>query len=197
MTVPEFTFSDAVVAGMSYINRRPHRNRVKRYLATNLSATISTAMLGATSIMLGASVIPTTALLAARTIENAVSKDVVSRRKDFLDELESMKQLPRDWNGYASEPPNSIALDRAGRILDILQEMETACEPKEVVPSAEGGVGILFAEGNKRGLIECSNDDEVAAIVYEPGGQSNSWSVANYDGGIKETLSRIDNYIHG
>jgi len=187
MTVTEFMFPNAPPNPYNYgqvdmvevdcsIPGQYNKRKAERYISANLSATIENV---------------------ARIPQEAVPQYAKAQRSHFLAELKKIQGLPENWNGYASEPPNRVAINSAERILITLHEMDTLLEPKEIVPSAEGGVGILFARGKRRGLIECSNDDEMAAIIYEPGGQSDSWSVADYEGGIKETLGHITAYIYG
>ena len=71
--------------------------------------------------------------------------------------------------------------------------MGVALKPKEIVPSADGGVGILFANRERRGFIECGNNDEVAAIVYVRGGDKDTkaWEVENSSDGFRRALVKI------
>lgn len=164
------------IVGVDCTTRGLRKRKAERYISANISATNENI---------------------ARTTLKTTREYVKLGMRHFWEELKKMQGLPENWNGYGSEPPNNVAINSADRILSILHEMDAILEPKEIVPSAEGGVGILFANGNKRGLIECSNDNEIAAIIYEPHSQSDSWLVADYEKGIEETLSRINAYIYG
>ncbi|NQU08600.1 MAG: hypothetical protein HQ583_08565 [Candidatus Abyssubacteria bacterium] len=116
---------------------------------------------------------------------------------NLLNELGEMGNLSDNWNGYGSEAPNEIALGTAENILHCLQQMEIDLEPDSVVPSAEDGIGIVFSNGNRQALIECSNEDEIVAVTYGKNTETQAWPVPNSTIEIKETLNWINAYING
>src|ERR1700676_4197939 len=77
-----------------------------------------------------------------------------SQIADFINSVEEMGNLHADWNGYDSESPNKFARDMAETIL-----LSTAgvIIPSRVAPSAQGGVGICFYNGELYADIECLN----------------------------------------
>ncbi len=112
-------------------------------------------------------------------------------------QLDDLRSLPDNWNGYGSAAPNATAFHTVDEILFVLHEMELRLEPKAAAPSAEDGIALLFSEEDKEALIECSNEGEVAAIVYRRGKDSLAWTIGDSRDEIREALQRIDAYIHG
>jgi len=77
-------------------------------------------------------------------------------------ELDHLRTLPDDWDGYGAETPSEEAISLARMVLDAIHETESAIEPTRVVASAEGGVVVCFARGDRYADIECFNSGEMA-----------------------------------
>lgn len=93
----------------------------------------------------------------------------VARGRDslakFLADIESLRGLPHDWNGYGSERPNETAIYNARSVLMALADSELALFPDRVVPSAEGGIAICFVADERYADIECFNSGDAAGVV--------------------------------
>jgi hypothetical protein len=113
----------------------------------------------------------------------------------FQQQLDRLKNLNDDWNGYGSAAPNYDAISTAQNIIDELREMDFV--PENVASSSEGGVGISFLKGGKRALIECYNDGEIASITFEGEKEPTIWEISNGRLEIRNALDRIYEFING
>jgi hypothetical protein len=111
----------------------------------------------------------------------------------FQIQLKSMRDLKNDWNGYGSLAPNSIAIRNSQTVLDILHVLSFS--PSSIVPSAEDGIAISFCKGKKRAIIECYNDGNIAAAMYEIDSEPLVWNVGISEEDIKESVNRIYDFI--
>ena len=111
----------------------------------------------------------------------------------FQKQLKSMRNLQSDWNGYESSAPNSIAISNSQTVLDILHTINFS--PISIVPSAEDGIAISFAKGKRRAIIECYNDGNIAAAMYEIDSEPLVWNVGISEEDIKESVNRIYDFI--
>lgn len=166
--------------GVDLSTSRQHRGKVVEYAFPSLSATINNAV-----------------RVRQGRVHEPANRRAKTQKIHSWRELDKLKGLPENWNGYGSEAPNRVAMFNARNILSVLHELGAMLEPKKIVPSAEDGVAIFFENGKRHGLIECTNDDEIGVIVYELGGKSESWPVADDEGSIRDTLDRITAYIDG
>jgi hypothetical protein len=107
------------------------------------------------------------------------------------EDVEEMKSLQVDWNGYGSEAPNDFARDLAKQIL--LSAVRNAVVPNRVAPSAQGGVGICFYRGEKYADIECLNSGEILATLSDGTGRPEVWEVKPTES--TGALERIGQYI--
>ena len=73
--------------------------------------------------------------------------------------LDQMRRVHNNWDSYGAPAPNRVAIQAAQRVLDALQH--AGLKPDRIVPSAEGGVGIVFFRGDRYADFECFNDGGV------------------------------------
>jgi hypothetical protein len=104
-----------------------------------------------------------------------------------------MRNLQNDWNGYGSSAPNSLAIRNSQTVLDVLHVLNFS--PISIVPSAEDGIAISFAKDKKRAIIECYNDGNIVAAMYEIDSEPLAWNVAISEEDIKESVNRIYDFI--
>lgn len=79
-------------------------------------------------------------------------------------ELSRMESLGENWDSYGSEPPNPGAIRSAVEALDELMKADIL--PNAVVPSAEGGVGIVFVRSPRYADVEFLNDGDILMSTY-------------------------------
>jgi hypothetical protein len=108
----------------------------------------------------------------------------------LCEEVDEMRWLQPDWNGYGSESPNEFARDLAKQIL--LSATNVAV-PNRVAPSAQGGVGICFYRDNKYADVEFLNTGEILATTSDGTGRPQVWEVKPSE--MKGALERIGQFI--
>lgn len=116
--------------------------------------------------------------------------DSGSERLTQLSQLDSFRLLQRGWDSYDAEPPNEAAIANARRILQCLWSKPTTA-PFRLVPSVEGGVGIVFSgAGKKYADMECFNDGEILAITSE-GSEPTVWTIGEEAGSVRKAIDAI------
>jgi len=94
--------------------------------------------------------------------------DVFKRQANLLSQL---SLVPDDWNGYGSPAPSGEAIGIARTILNILWTERLI--PRRVLPSAEGGVALVFSSTSEnRAVIETLNNRETIILFYDRSGNS-------------------------
>jgi hypothetical protein len=103
--------------------------------------------------------------------------------------------FPDSWD-YDFDKPEREALHFSYLTLEVLDDM--SFEPIKVLPSAEGGVGIVLAISDKICAdIECFNSGEILAVISGKTRASiDVWEVEKTPEGIRETLEKIKEAIH-
>ena len=112
----------------------------------------------------------------------------------LFERLEELHCLEPDWNGYGSMPPNATALAYAREILHELHNLDQI--PERVVASADDGVGIYVASGQKYAMIECYNDGGIVIGVSDREGNIRNWEITPESHiirtGLREALAYLD-----
>lgn len=85
----------------------------------------------------------------------------LSRASELLKAIECLKSLPVGWSPHDSDPPNKVAINTSRTVVNALVDINII--PAKVVPSAEGGVGIVIERGDRYANVECFNDGDVTA----------------------------------
>ena len=111
----------------------------------------------------------------------------LTRRFDVIEQLEP------NWDGDEAAAPNDLAKLRARRILALLDEVQL--EPTAIMPSVEGGIGITFVYGRRRGSIELLNSGEMVAAYYEGLGEPQVWEFNGDNTSISESVEKIRVYL--
>ena len=89
---------------------------------------------------------------------------VDARLAEARERLASMALLAPNWDSYGAEPPNARSRALTTCILGLLQRQ--VMSPTRIVASAEGGVGIIFSDGERYADIECLNSGEILTAIY-------------------------------
>ena len=104
-----------------------------------------------------------------------------------------MGNLSPNWDSYGAEAPNDFSKRCAIIIVEMLKSF--GIRPTEVSASAEGGVAILFLDGDRYADIECLNCGEILAVTYTGKQQPIVWEVEKTDTAITDTLGRIRDHF--
>ncbi len=119
--------------------------------------------------------------------------DVFKRQANLLSELSS---VPDDWNGYGSPAPSAEAITTARTILNTLWTERLL--PRRVLPSAEGGVALVFSSTNEnRAVIETLNNNEAFILVYDRSGNSRTLDWPESNQVQHEFLLRLKDHLKG
>ena len=119
--------------------------------------------------------------------------DVFKRQSKVLSQLSS---VPDDWNGYGSPAPSDEAIVVARKILNILWTERLV--PRRVLPSADGGVALLFSSSNEnRAVIETLNINEAFILVYDRSGNSRTLDWPESPKIQHELLLRLKDHLKG
>jgi hypothetical protein len=95
----------------------------------------------------------------------------------------------RSWHPYEAEKPNTIARNRAVKILDALEA--ASLPPTHVMPSAEGGITMSFVEGQSRAEIEAYNTGEIAVATYSGQTAPMVWELTDIDSELEQAVAQI------
>jgi hypothetical protein len=99
--------------------------------------------------------------------------------------------LGPNWDTHGAEPPSVPAREITSRVLSELERELIA--PARLSPSAEGGIGLVFLNKNRRAMIEIYNNGEIAAVTYSNGDQPRVWETDETN--MTNTIERIRVYL--
>jgi hypothetical protein len=111
--------------------------------------------------------------------------------KRAQDTLDGFRQMKPGWDSYDADPPNSTAIYWAGKVIETLSRADF--EPSRIVPSAEGGIAIVFVCEPKYADIEVFNTGEILAVMSDRKSEPRVWAVAPQD--IEGSVERIREYV--
>ncbi len=107
-------------------------------------------------------------------------------------------QLPKDWDGYGSAPPNRVAcsraLDVAVAIAQTLSLADSVAQDPFVAPLSSGGVLFEIRNGNRELHIEVPPDSEffeVLKVARTPSGDEVEEELHVNEAGLFEVLSWV------
>jgi hypothetical protein len=107
--------------------------------------------------------------------------------------LRPLQVVSKNWDSYGAEAPNDTALSAAEAVLEAAHDI--LLHPSRLLPTAEGGVGIVFIAGAKEGHIECLNDGEITvSTVDRASGAIHAWSIEVAL--AKDTLTIVRAYLN-
>ena len=110
------------------------------------------------------------------------------RLAKLVTKLASLSDLERDWDTYEADPPNEVAVRLA---LKALSETWRDLLPVDVVPSVEGGVTLVYIEGQQGyAEVEFGNDGEVVAALRSASGEVDAWDI-DVETGMRSVLGRF------
>ena len=90
------------------------------------------------------------------------------RKRTVLEEartkIKELGKLREGWDSYGAPIPNQASIQNALRVIGLLEA--EGVPPTEILPSAEGGIGICFLRNNRYADIECSNEGDFLGVYY-------------------------------
>ena len=136
------------------------------------------------------------------TTRDEVRSTTASRRsgivKNQLSELknriDALARLPVNWNSYDAEPPNDAAVKSALSVLEMASTLGAL--PDRADASAENGIVLSFANGNRYSDIECYNSGEVFGAMHDRPHEPHVWNIGCGKQEIRAALNSIREFIH-
>lgn len=113
---------------------------------------------------------------------------------ELLSQIEKLTYLEGNWNSYGAPKPEKKAIDNAESILKTITELKIF--PAKILPSAEGGISILFVKDNKYADIECDNEGDIIAGMSDRQGNRDFWEVQKEEALYELTLKRIHTFLN-
>ena len=108
-------------------------------------------------------------------------------------ELDRLKKLQEDWDGYGAAPPNTTAIELAKTVV---REFAAAkLRQFRVEPSVEEGICISFRRGDIYADIETFNSGEVVAAFSDGKGTPLVREVESTDDGIRQATRWIREHL--
>jgi len=112
--------------------------------------------------------------------------------------LEAFRSLRQGWDSYDAEPPSDAAIDNARRILLVLWSSEIAPPLRQISPSVEGGVAVVFTGRDKKYAdIECFNNGDIMAITSDGTTEPSVWSINKEGGSIRQAIEKLNAFFNG
>jgi hypothetical protein len=108
-------------------------------------------------------------------------------------QLRHLRDLNCGWDDFDAQPPSHASIDAAKLIVGICTKLMIL--PLAVVPSAEGGVGIVFRNRNRFVSIELQNDNSLVALLEEGNSHYESWESEFTSEIATNTLLRVRRFL--
>jgi len=81
--------------------------------------------------------------------------------------LNSLTKLQEDWDSYGAPSPSPASVTLGTKYLAAF--LSKGLLPHRVVPSAEGGVALMFSSSPKQAYFEITNEEELSIGTYGKG----------------------------
>lgn len=108
------------------------------------------------------------ASIAVQALANEIDRDVQEGTVAYcaavnapmqkaLQKLSTARAAKVGWDGHSAPAPTDRSYYQAREVLEYLSAMRLY--PDSVSPSVEGGIGMVYRNGNRSAYIECTDDD--------------------------------------
>ena len=97
---------------------------------------------------------------------------------EFTKSILNLSSLQKDWNHRGAEAPSRESIVRAELVSKSLASLDFP--PVKVVPSAAGGVAVIFASDHQKYAdIECLNDLSIVASYTDRRDLVRAWEITD------------------
>jgi hypothetical protein len=104
------------------------------------------------------------------------SSEYLTRFKEYeqaIEDLHSLASTRADWSSYESPAPSSESVEAAKKVLRLISG--TLEMPTRILPSAEGGVAMIYISRTRnRAVIETLNNGEAYILLYDLDGNNDT-----------------------
>lgn len=112
----------------------------------------------------------------------------------LFDHLAEIETATADWKRRETEPPSPSALDNARALLARFQASNI--RPQRVIPTAEGGIGILFHAGVRYADYECANSGSITSLFSDGNGIVRAQVVHASFEGEEASLAQLAKFLN-
>jgi hypothetical protein len=106
----------------------------------------------------------------------------------LFEKLFALRSLPEQWEmATGAKRPNRTAFANACHAM--IRLLSRGLSPDRVVPSAEGGIALVFLSAGRYADVECFNTGEVCAVISGDNVAPKAWDVDLSD--LRETVRII------
>lgn len=95
------------------------------------------------------------------------------------DQLAMLRFMKPEWDINRTPVPNDVAISAAESALGVLRSLNAL--PTDILPSADGGIGICFIQNGHYAHIEFENSGEIWALMYGPETPAATWQLPSDD----------------
>jgi hypothetical protein len=107
--------------------------------------------------------------------------------------IKQLEKLSEGWDSYGAPTPNQASIQNALRVVSLLEAEGVA--PTEILPSAEGGIGICFLRDDRYADIECSNEGDFLGVYYVGQEMPRLLEINGSNESIAAAIQQIRNHI--
>lgn len=107
--------------------------------------------------------------------------------------LVSLNELEEDWDGYGAPSPSLAAINLGTKYLGAF--LKEGLLPRRVVPSAEGGVALMFDSSPKHAYFEITNDKDLSVGTYGRGQELIVTDLTNQPSTAAKAKDIINNFF--
>jgi hypothetical protein len=123
-------------------------------------------------------------------------RDLLERYETMSNWLNELYSVPDDWNAYGSPAPTKPSIEISRGVLNSLWVENLI--PDRALPSAEGGVALIFrTENDNRAVIETQNDLSTYVLLYDRKGNSRTLDWSDPGPARSEALRQLERHLKG
>jgi len=126
-------------------------------------------------------------------VENSVYWKKTILQSRALSKIADLAGLKSNWDSYGAPAPNQVAVQNSVRVLSLMAPFDLSMA--NIVPSAEGGIGFCFTNGNRYADIELSNDGQILGVRYVGMDAPVLIESDGTDNSITSALAQVRNHI--
>lgn len=115
------------------------------------------------------------------------------RLETQLAKVRGLTALPVGWDGYDADAPATAAAEAAAKMLVLFYS--NAIDATDVVPTAEGGVAIVFSASDSVTQLEILNTDEIVWLGYRGRIEPQAEVFQLSDAGMGAAFERIQDFL--
>lgn len=112
----------------------------------------------------------------------------------FENELDALKVLPNNWDGYGAEKPTAEAIERLTKILTTF--VREGLLPARILASAMGGAGLIFTASDRVVTIQVLNNG-VTTLALKSGSDLSRRSLVQEKKSLRPITRAVKAFLNG